>query len=501
MDPQQRWLLECAWEAMEDGGTRPETLRGSNTGCFVGIASNEYGSIQISGERDIDVHTNSGGTLSIASNRISYLFDFKGPSASVDTACSSALVAVNLACKSIWSGDSDLALAGGVNALLMPDASIGFSKASMLSPSGQCFAFDARANGYVRGEGAGMLLIKPLAKAQEDGDRIYALIRAAGGKPGRQHVLDDRPGRGHPGRDAPHRLPRGRLPAFARLLHGGARHRHAGRRPHRDARARQGAVRGAPRRRDLRHRLGEVQHRPPRVRLGSRRPHQGGDGAAQVADPGQPQLRDAQPEHPVRRSQIARPHQARASAAPGRSAAGHRGQLLRLRRHQLAHRARGGAAAGQASGTDGQGGAPIHPSAVRQHRGAAQGVRRQVPRFPQRLRSPAGRHLFQRRDPQGAPGGAHRRHRQRPARAALAVEEELQRSPAPGGLCRRSPDGDQPGHHLRLHRPGRAVVGHGAAAARARADLPRHDRAHRPRDPQARGLVAGRGDDPWRGRL
>lgn len=179
MDPQQRWLLECAWEAIEDAGTRPETLRGTNTGCFVGIASNEYGSIQMSGERDIDVHTNSGGTLSIASNRISYLFDLKGPSASVDTACSSALVAVNLACKSIWSGDSAQALAGGVNALLMPDASIGFSKASMLSPSGQCFAFDSRANGYVRGEGAGMLLIKPLAQAQKDGDRVYAVIRAS----------------------------------------------------------------------------------------------------------------------------------------------------------------------------------------------------------------------------------------------------------------------------------------------------------------------------------
>ena len=179
MDPQQRWLLECAWEALEDGGIPPSTMRGTETGCFVGIASNEYGSIQMMGEEDIDVHTNSGSTLSIASNRISYLFDLKGPSVSVDTACSSALVAVNLACKSIWSGDCTSALAGGVNALLMPDASIVFSKASMLSPSGQCFAFDARANGYVRGEGAGMLLIKPLSKAQEDGDRIYALIRAA----------------------------------------------------------------------------------------------------------------------------------------------------------------------------------------------------------------------------------------------------------------------------------------------------------------------------------
>ena len=179
IDPQQRWLLEVAWEALEDAAEKPEAWRGSRTGVFVGISSNEYGSIQMMGEADIDVHTNSGSTLSIASNRISYLYDFKGPSISVDTACSSALVAVNLACKSIWSGDCDAALAGGVNALLMPDSSIGFSKATMLSPSGQCFAFDARANGYVRGEGAGLVVIKSLKRAQEDGDRIYALIRSS----------------------------------------------------------------------------------------------------------------------------------------------------------------------------------------------------------------------------------------------------------------------------------------------------------------------------------
>ncbi|MED5470955.1 MAG: polyketide synthase, partial [Verrucomicrobiota bacterium] len=172
MDPQQRWLLELTWEAFEDAGEKPMNWRGSATGVYVGISSNEYGSIQMMGESDIDVHTNSGSTLSIASNRISYLYDLKGPSISVDTACSSALVAVNLACKSIWSGECDAAFAGGVNALLMPDSSIGFSKASMLSPSGQCFAFDARANGYVRGEGAGMILIKPLARAHQDGDRI-----------------------------------------------------------------------------------------------------------------------------------------------------------------------------------------------------------------------------------------------------------------------------------------------------------------------------------------
>ncbi|MDF1812116.1 MAG: amino acid adenylation domain-containing protein [Verrucomicrobiales bacterium] len=179
MDPQQRWLLETAWESLEDAGIPPKSLRGTETAVYVGIASNDYANVAQSDPRNVDVHTNSGSTLSIASNRISYLFDLKGPAVSVDTACSSALVAVNLACESIWGGQATMALAGGVNALLTPDASIGFSKATMLSPSGQCFAFDARANGYVRGEGAGMLVIKPLSQAQKDGDRVYCTIRAA----------------------------------------------------------------------------------------------------------------------------------------------------------------------------------------------------------------------------------------------------------------------------------------------------------------------------------
>ncbi len=179
MDPQQRWLLEAAWESLEDAGLPPVSLRGTDTSVYVGIASNDYAKVAQSEPRNVDVHTNSGSTLSIASNRISYLFDLKGPSVSVDTACSSALVAINLACESIWSGQSSMAIAGGVNALLTPDASIGFSKATMLSPTGQCFAFDDRANGYVRGEGGGMFVIKRLSEAQKDGDRIYCSIRAA----------------------------------------------------------------------------------------------------------------------------------------------------------------------------------------------------------------------------------------------------------------------------------------------------------------------------------
>ncbi len=179
MDPQQRWLLEVAWEALEDGGLAPDQVAGSRTGVFVGISSNDYANIQMKGPQDVDMYTNSGSTLSIASGRISYLFDLKGPSLSVDTACSSALVAVNLACNSIWDGQCDTALAGGVNALLTPDSSIGFSKASMLSPDGRCYTFDERANGYVRGEGAGLIVLKPLDDALEDEDPIYAVIRSS----------------------------------------------------------------------------------------------------------------------------------------------------------------------------------------------------------------------------------------------------------------------------------------------------------------------------------
>lgn len=179
MDPQQRLLLETAWEALEDGGQTLERLSGSRTAVYVGISSWDYSVAQTS-FRDrgvIDVHTNTGGSLSIASNRIAYCLDFRGPSASVDTACSSALVAVHLACQSIWVEKCPLALAGGVNLLLMPDWYVGFSRLGMLSPQGRCRAFDARGDGFVRSEGAGMIVLKPLSQALADGDRIYALIR------------------------------------------------------------------------------------------------------------------------------------------------------------------------------------------------------------------------------------------------------------------------------------------------------------------------------------
>lgn len=179
MDPQQRMLLEMAWEALEDGGIPPETCAGTNTGVFIGISGHEYYDIQLRDLQNLNAYTNLGGQLSIAANRISYVFNLNGPSFAVDTACSSSLVAVHLACQSLRIGECTMALAGGINTLLKPDMTIGFSKASMLSPDGRCWSFDARANGYVRGEGGGIVVLKPLESALQDGNPIYAVIRGS----------------------------------------------------------------------------------------------------------------------------------------------------------------------------------------------------------------------------------------------------------------------------------------------------------------------------------
>ncbi|MCC5623981.1 type I polyketide synthase, partial [Nostoc sp. CHAB 5715] len=181
IDPQQRLLLEVAWEALENGGQVPERLAGSSTGVFVGLYMHDYQHIQLdsSARNLLGAQMTTGTAMSIAANRISYVFDFHGPSMALDTACSSSLVAVHLACQSIWNGESTLALAGGVNAILQPDMTIGMCKASMLSPDGRCKSFDAAANGFVRGEGAGIVVLKPLSQAVADKDPIYAVIRGS----------------------------------------------------------------------------------------------------------------------------------------------------------------------------------------------------------------------------------------------------------------------------------------------------------------------------------
>ncbi|MES2596745.1 MAG: SDR family NAD(P)-dependent oxidoreductase [Verrucomicrobiota bacterium] len=178
IDPQQRLLLETAYEAIEDAGLVLDLEKGTDVGVFVGISHNDYQGLQhTSTDRaGISSHTPTGSAHSIAANRISYCLNLTGPSIAMDTACSSALTAVHVACEHIMAGHCKTALAGGVTVMITPDGFIGFSQAGMLSPEGKCKVFDASANGFVRGEGAGVVLLKKLSEAIADGDPIHAVV-------------------------------------------------------------------------------------------------------------------------------------------------------------------------------------------------------------------------------------------------------------------------------------------------------------------------------------
>ena len=154
-----------------------EALAGSQTAVYVGIGPGDYGRMCAQPWESVTAHYVTGNFLSTAVDRISYFFDLRGPAMAIDTACSSSLVSLHLACRSLESGEADLALAGGVNALLAPTLSISLAKAGALSPTGQCRSFDAQADGYVRGEGCGFVVLKKLDQAVKDGDRIYAVVR------------------------------------------------------------------------------------------------------------------------------------------------------------------------------------------------------------------------------------------------------------------------------------------------------------------------------------
>ncbi len=179
VDPQQRLLLEVAYEALTDAGQPLRELRGSRVGVYVGVTSSDYGRMALARPTALDAYSATGGLNAIAANRLSYAFDFCGPSVVVDTACSASLVAVHMACQGLHTGDATLALAGGVNLILSPENTIALGKLGALSPEGRCKAFDAGANGFVRSEGVGVVVLKPLAQALADGDRIYAVIRGS----------------------------------------------------------------------------------------------------------------------------------------------------------------------------------------------------------------------------------------------------------------------------------------------------------------------------------
>ncbi|MFD7275463.1 SDR family NAD(P)-dependent oxidoreductase [Streptomyces sp. NPDC059862] len=177
MDPQQRLFLQTVWRAIEDSGHRPESLAGSDTGLFVGVSTTDYADLLRMHDIPVQAHTASGIAHSVLANRVSHVLDLRGPSEAVDTACSSSLVALHRAVRAIASGDCALAVAGGVNVLLSPGLFTAFQQSGMLSPDGACKTFDRGADGYVRGEGVGAVVLKPLSAAEADGDHVYAVVR------------------------------------------------------------------------------------------------------------------------------------------------------------------------------------------------------------------------------------------------------------------------------------------------------------------------------------
>ena len=182
MDPQQRLMLEVTWEALENAGQPPDKLAGSRTGVFVGIGGFDYSNVILNYQdhlKVINAYLGTGNAHSIAANRISYLLDLRGPSVAIDTACSSSLVAIHMACESLRSAESDLAIAGAVNLILSPEVTIAFSHARMMAADGRCKTFDAKADGYVRAEGAGAVVLKRLSDALRDRDHILALVRGS----------------------------------------------------------------------------------------------------------------------------------------------------------------------------------------------------------------------------------------------------------------------------------------------------------------------------------
>jgi acyl transferase domain-containing protein/SAM-dependent methyltransferase len=179
MDPQQRLLLEVAWHALEDAGQPPTLLAGTRTGVYLGIANNDYGRALLAHRDRIDAYVSTGNAFSVAAGRLSYFLGVHGPSVAVDTACSSSLVALHLACQALRLGECDLAIAAGVNLVLTPEMNINFSKARMMAPDGRCKTFDARADGYVRGEGCAVVILRRLSDAQTANARILSLVRGS----------------------------------------------------------------------------------------------------------------------------------------------------------------------------------------------------------------------------------------------------------------------------------------------------------------------------------
>lgn len=179
MDPQQRLLLETAWEALEDAGQDVRRLEGSNTAVYIGQWLSDFEGRLFTDPEAVDFYMTTGSGRYAASGRLSYTLGLRGPSLTLDSACSSSLAAVHLAARAIRHGDADVALAGGANIILQPHITIAYSQSRMMAPDGRCKFGDASGDGYVRSEGAAIVVLKSLARAQADGDRIYAVIHGS----------------------------------------------------------------------------------------------------------------------------------------------------------------------------------------------------------------------------------------------------------------------------------------------------------------------------------
>ncbi len=190
MDPQQRIALETAIEAIDDAGALPSELRGTRAGVFMACYHSDYARLVLDNPADFDTRTLTGSVHGVVANRISHFLDLRGPSLTLDTGCSSSLVAVHLACQSLRLGESDFVLAGGVSVMVTPELFVAMTKVGFMAPDGRCKTFDARADGFGRGEGCGIVALKRLSDAIADGDRIHAVIRgSAVNQDGRSTVL------------------------------------------------------------------------------------------------------------------------------------------------------------------------------------------------------------------------------------------------------------------------------------------------------------------------
>ncbi|GAA3037057.1 hypothetical protein GCM10020000_13530 [Streptomyces olivoverticillatus] len=342
MDPQQRLFLQVAWEALEDAGQTRDGLKGSVTGVYLGTNCLDYLQMQMAEPEDIDGYTITGGLNCVIPNRLSYLFDLRGPSITVDTACSSSLVAAHLACQSLRSRECDMAVVGGINLIMSPVTTMTHVKGLPMAEDGRCKTFDARADGYVRGEGVGAVVLKRLSDAQAAGDRVVAVIRGtAVNQDGLTNGLTAPNGRAQQ-LVIRRALDNARLsPAQVTLIEAHGTGTELGDPIEVEAldevygRADRGRGRVCARR-------GQDEHRSHRGGCGDRRPDEGRVERAAPCDRAQPALREPQPAHLAGRQQAVRTDRA-AALARRRRAQARCGQLLRRGRDQCPCAGRTGA--------------------------------------------------------------------------------------------------------------------------------------------------------------